>query len=363
METKFYDFPKTRELGADMTFINGVMDDGKTYGMKLDMLNRFIEFGEESVWCMNSGVNLEIEISQFADAFTKSPDDVGYDERWNDFKIAKMPKSDIWVGKYNEKEVCKFFSLATVKKWGRNPAVKNIYVDEYNFGDTRVMNLQLRGFQTILTRYLKPNVKVFLAGNNTTYNNPILNAYGLFRQPKEEYFYPNTTYVKDGVTYKGKSKMLIHTFKRDERHYQDKYKDVALYHLLRLTDFSKHAFDNESLFDNGDNIFDWIDFKPLMDVVEYYDTIEMNKHNRILVDIYRCDIDGKRVWFIKKSDNTRDIIKNCISADLLRDGIKINRNLAIKLAKKYRTNKLYYESETVKQNLHDILNKEKWWRI
>lgn len=327
---KWYNVDKIWNMGYRFNIINGIMDDGKTFGFKLKMLEVFKKTGNRFIWLMNTKVALEEELAKF------KTDLENYDDDWYNFKIEKIPKTDKWVGKYDSEIVCYFQALSSTSKTARDSKVKYIIFDEFNYGDTRVWNYQAQNFLALLSRNMRID-KIFMIGNATSLNIPLLVMFNIFHIEKE------WTEFKIG-----KFKGIFHNFKRPEREIDNKYKDSISYAIMKKTEYADHAFKNKYLLDNYDNV-DKNRWKGETKYIFELNNKELIELRDCYPNIYICLYKGK------------EKPKFALSRKLAKDNVIYDSMIPDRLAHKIVRGRVFYESVMIKQEIHNLVGGFFYW--
>lgn len=335
-----------------IALIHGLMDDGKTYRMKLFGMWLYRKFKWRFAWLMSNKPAILEEIGKWYEGFITTE----HINLFQDTHIIKLNGSDdIWVmkDKNNEDIICYFHTMTSMKKTGRDGRLMNAFFDEYNFGDTRYMNILSRTLQTFISRNLRAGFRMWMIGNSTTYDIPILYEWGIFEPPENEFHIHNLVNQYGKAS---KSNILIHTFKRKENHFDDKYDDVAMYDVLRSTDFGKHAFDNESLLDNSNHVMMVDELNSMM--IQSYETLHTIFSDGVLIDInYVVMESGQTLYYVCNSDHDKKDVKIAFHEDDVVDGIEFEEPRPMELARLFQLNKIYYENIIVKNKIYKIIKR------
>lgn len=326
---EYYNFPLLRQYMESenilLSIVIGIVDDGKTYGMKLDALERFNKFNERALFIYNSRPQMEEEIAKWEDAYENN--------EWEGLSFVE--KGNITIAFMHGEKFAYFTPVTSIKKVARDEKIKNIYYDEFNYGDTRIFNLQGRGFATLLTRMLRAK-RVFLIGNNTTLNVPILYELRLFQFSEKEW---------DLIERKN-YKIIVHKFRRSEEFADKKYENDGIYWLLKDMEYSKHFFNNESLLDNIDQIYD---FNKYINKMRYLYTFAIKEN--LYADIYSFEKNKKIYWYVTKSVRKENKRVVALHPNYTGDGIFLKPDISRNIAYNISNTRVFYESVIIKQNL------------
>lgn len=333
---EYYDFDSLRESPYRFIIVNGIMDDGKTFGAKEDMLKRFEKFGERSIWIMNSRIMLDEELLKFKTANEE------INANWNNYMIKNGTNGiSTLISIATNEIVCYFLAISSVTKTARDDRIKNIYYDEFNYLDSRTYKLQISKFQMLLSRNMRVN-KIFLIGNATSLNIPILFHFGIWEVPKGKDFFEFNI---------GNQKGLFHVFKRTIERIEKKYEDSLAYQVIKKTGFAEHAFKNEYNLDNKSKV-DKDYLKKHKDKMILQQTFQIGLD--IWVDFY-SDINYKKFYIGIAKKGYKNRVKYFLDRDYMIDGLKYTPTITEKLARYFQMDRITYENIAIKQYFYEVI--------
>lgn len=330
----YYDFKAIRNNKYRLNIINGIMDDGKTFGAKEDMLERYLKYSESSIWIMNGMPLLSKEMSVFCIS------NIQFNKNWEKFEV-KGDREGYIIGYYDKKPFVFFLNIGSATKTGRIEQTKNIYYDEFNYMDKRIYNVQSDKFKILLSRCMRIN-KIFLIGNATSLNIPLLYDLGIW-EIKAEW-----TEFDVWDNFKG----LFHNFKRDEKFIDNKYKDSIAYAIMKKSGYTKHAFENQYVLDNNANISrDYLKENPQHNL-RY--TFEIS--NNIKIDCYQVrDRHSQTLtMYLNLNENNLPVVY-ALNRDYVRDGVVYAPDISENIGMYFQQNRIYYQNITIKQKLYEII--------
>lgn len=218
-------------------FVIGERGVGKTFAMKLHLLNRFIHNGEQFIYMRRYKTELDSATSTFFSDLQNN----GYFEEYN----LQVKKSKMLTKFYCNGKVCGYaipLSTANILKSTAFPNVKTIVFDEFmlDVGGTyrylkNEVTMVLDVFETVFR--LREGQMVFL-GNATT-------IYG--QNPYFAYFNMELPYNSEYKSYR--NGMIVVNYIRNMK-YRDEKRKSRFGQLIDGTDYGRYAIDNQMLRDN-----------------------------------------------------------------------------------------------------------------
>ncbi len=234
---KVLDFKKITDEGF---LINIIISErgavGKTFGAKEFLLDRFVKYGEESVWVVSTK---EIIKSEIANGFLTN-NKLEFPEKWKDVKRIGTR----WF--YKNKRFLKIIALSTAEndKGGRNSMIKWIFYDEFTLGLKVIGKRQFELLYNLMNTYsdvMKESIdlKVFIFGNHMTANIPLLSSLNI----------SDTSLEFSNKIINGSKLWLMYVPYVDQKIADSKYAKNQIYQLGKLTGDADHSFLNKNLYD------------------------------------------------------------------------------------------------------------------
>lgn len=331
MESVFYSYSKVLSYNAMFNFIIGERGVGKTYGAKQYAINRFLKRGEQFVYIRRYKTELKEAAGDtnkfFGQLYDLYPD--------NKFRVSGEKL-------YNDKKVMGYvlpLSVANILKSTSFNKVTTIIFDEfiidkgcYHYLQNEVEQL----LDLVETIARLREIKVFFLGNAISVTNPYFT-----------YFNLSLPYKSDIKTFK-EGLILVNYIKNLE--YREVKHKSKFGRLIAGTNYSKYAIDNEFLRDSKAFI------RKKTPEAQHYFILRYNGLN------YGIWNDWKNGYlFISNSyDPQCPIIITFNSSDhdenttLLRlKGSSFFKSII----EHYRLSKLYFESQQIKNNVIELINK------
>jgi len=346
---KWYDAEGLLKNKYPIYIINGVMDDGKTFGFKMYTFKKFLESGrkDRTIFVYNKEKTLKEDLVKF------KSDMIEYEPEFRKLKSKTLNEMYVLYYDPREKENESFdfednifaylILISSATKTSRDANVKYMVYDEFNYLDTRIFNVQERHLQVLLSRNMRNLKFIALIGNAVSMNIPALNMLGIYQKPEKEFF-----------EFKfGDMVGLFHNFKRNEEFLEEKYKDSIAYNIMKQTNFVKHAFGNEYILDDYSRI--------MPDVLTYLKWDKMKSEGICYITQTNIKVEilslffkqtKKILYFIRLSDKDVNV---CIEEKYSTNGVEYNGNIPINLALFYQKNDIWFENITIKKNISEII--------
>lgn len=254
-ENSFFPYHKIEEKldGGDITavFVNGVMDDGKSYKSWQYVLYHYLKYGEKTQVLYPLTASMEEEMAKFLEDFK-----MDCPKLWDNVRVIALDsKGNSRAVLYRDYLMAYVNTLPTLIKTSRDKSVKHLLIDEYNQHDTRVRNMYIEKYNLLLSRNLRGLKKVFL-GNNVTTDHVLLHYYNVFVLPDGMTDIPIEYKDYNGVWKEAPYSITVWNYKRSTNEILDKYKNIPEFYELNMGKFGAHAFFNESRQDQRDFIID-----------------------------------------------------------------------------------------------------------
>ncbi|MBR5795281.1 MAG: phage DNA encapsidation protein [Erysipelotrichaceae bacterium] len=235
MGSFYYNFDKLFSYNALLNFVITERGLGKTFGVKVAMLQKFIKNGDQFIYVRRYKTELDSALVTFWSDIQNN----GY---FDDLDL-KVKKSKMLTKFTCDDEVCGFavpLSTANILKSTAFPKVKYIVFDEFLIDDSGVYKYLKNEVQLMLdlieTTFRLRDGQVIFLGNALSITNPYF-AYFDLELPYNSEFKS----FKDG--------QIIVNYARNEE-YRKVKKASRFGRLIEGTSYGRYAIDNQMLKDN-----------------------------------------------------------------------------------------------------------------
>lgn len=330
MGNMFYDYNKLLSYNAMFNFIIGERGVGKTFGAKKYAINRFLKKGEQFVYLRRYKTELKESAGDTAKFFG------ALDEFFPDNKF-KINGQKIMSGK----QVMGYalpLSVANILKSTSFNKVTTIIFDEFiiDKGCYHYLQNEVEQMLDLVETIARlRDIKVFFLGNAISITNPYFTYFNLSLPYKSEF----KTY-KDGL--------IVVNYIRNMQYREVKHKS-KFGRLIEGTEYSKYAIDNEFLRDSKT----FIKKKP--PTAQHYFIF---KYNGQTYGVWNDWHEGE-IYFSKDFDSQCPIVFTVTSEDHDEQSIMLKLRSSIffkSVIEHYRLSKLYFESQTIKNNIITLIN-------
>ena len=327
----FYDYAKVLSYNAMFNFIIGERGVGKTFGAKRYVINKFLKKGEQFVYLRRYKTELKESAGDTSKFFGQLEE--FYPE--NKFKIAGEKIM-------NGKQVMGYalpLSVANILKSTSFNKVTTIIFDEFiiDKGCYHYLQNEVEQMLDLVETIARlRDIKVFFLGNAISITNPYFT-----------YFNLGLPYNSDIKTYK--DGLLLVNYIKNMKYREVKHKS-KFGKLIEGTNYSKYAIDNEFLRDSKT----FIKKKP--PTAQHYFIF---KYNNETYGVWN-DWKNGEIFFSKDYDSQCPIIFTVTSEDHDEQSIMLKLKSSIffkSVIEHYRLSKLFFESQTIKNNVINLINK------
>lgn len=326
----YYDYDKLLSYGALLNFVIGERGVGKSYGAKKLIINDFLKNGNEFVYLRRYKTELKTSVPRFFD-------DINANEEFIEHKL-KVKGSEFMI----DDKVAGYaipLSTANILKSTSYAKVKTIIFDEFIIDKgcySYLRNEVTQLLDIIETIGRLRDVRVLFLGNAISISNPYFS-----------YFNLDLPYNSDFKTFK-KGLIVVNYIKNEA--YREVKKSSRFGKLIEGTEYGKYAIDNEWLRDSKSFIA-----KKSKDA-KVFSTVIINNHKYGVWRDYKAQI--------SYVSNDFDPLNPCVFAIDKKDHnetttlISARRSPWFKiLIDSYRNGCLCFESQKIKNDVMDILNK------
>ena len=333
MKNIYYDYTKLMSYNASLNIIIGERGVGKSYGIKKIAIKKFLKTGKQFIYLRRYNSELEeaLKDNNFFKDIRKDPD----------FKNVnfKTIGNELYV---NDK-VCGYgvaLSTATMLKSIPFPLIDLIIYDEFLIEeDTHhyLKNEPRKLFDFIETVFRLRTVKVYMLGNNISVVNP--------------YFEYLNIYVPYNSTMKlfNDGTILVNYIKNLK--YREEKEKSSLGKLIKNTEYASYNINNKALLDNRTFIS------------------KKDKNSKIFCNLiidnvkYGVWIYGNKMYISTKYNVHSRLNFTLDKISHNTDNILISKNNVFfkNITKHYEIGLLYFENQTIKQKILNIIHKSKNW--
>ena len=327
----FYDYNKVLSYNAMFNFIIGERGVGKTFGAKKFCINRFLKYGEQFVYIRRYKTEIKesaADVNKFFGQMIDFFPDINFD-----VKGEKL---------YINKKVCGYvlpLSVANILKSTSFNKVATIIFDEFiiDKGCYRYLQNEVEQFLDLVETIARlRDVRVFFLGNAISITNPYFT-----------YFNLSLPYNSDVKTFKD-GLILVNYIKNLE--YREVKHKSKFGKIIAGTQYSKYAIDNEFLRDSKSFV------KKKSPKSQHYFIF---KYNNQTYGVWNDWSEGE-IYFSKDYDPNCPITFSVTSEDHNEQSIMLKLRSSIffkSVIEHYRLGKLFFESQTIKNNIITLINK------
>ena len=327
----FYDYNKVLSYNAMFNFIIGERGVGKTFGAKKFCINRFLKYGEQFVYIRR----YKTEIKEAAGDVNK------FFGQMADF----FPDINFGVqGEklYINKKICGYvlpLSVANILKSTSFNKVSTIIFDEFiiDKGCYRYLANEVEQLLDMVETIARlRDVRVLFLGNAISITNPYFT-----------YFNLTLPYNSDIKTFKD-GLILVNYIKNIE--YREVKHKSKFGRIIADTAYSKYAIDNEFLRDSKSFV------KKKSQKAQHYFIF---KYNNQTYGVWNDWSEGE-IYFSKDYDPNCPITFSVTSEDHDEQSIMLKLRSSIffkSVIEHYRLGKLFFESQSIKNNVITLINK------
>lgn len=327
----WYDYSKVLSYNAMFNFIIGERGVGKTYGAKKYAINRFLKKGEQFVYLRRYKTELKEACGDtgkfFGAMYEEFPD--------QDFK---MNGQKIMCGK-KVMGYALALSVANILKSTTFNKVSTIIFDEFilDKGSYHYLQNEVEQLLDVVETIARlRDIRVFFLGNAISITNPYFT-----------YFNLSLPYNSDIKTFKD-GLIVVNYIKN--LHYREVKHKSRFGRLIAGTAYSNYAIDNEFLRDSKTFIK-----KKSQNAQHYF----IFKYHGETYGVWNDWKEGE-IFFSKSYDPQCPIIFSVTSDDHDEQSIMLKLRSSVffkSVIEHYRLSKLFFESQTIKNNVMDLINK------
>lgn len=327
----YYDYNKLLSYNAMFNFIIGERGVGKTWGAKNFCLKRFLKYGEQFVYIRRYKTEIKEAAGDTNKFFGQMME--FYPEHNFNVKGEKL---------YIDKKLCGYvlpLSVANILKSTSFNKVGTIIFDEFiiDKGCYRYLLNEVEQFLDLVETIARlRDIRVLFLGNAISITNPYFT-----------YFNLSLPYKSDIKTFKN-GLILVNYIKNLEYR---KVKHASKFgQLIQGTKYSNYAIDNEFLRDSKSFI------KKKSSKAQHYFIF---KYNGQIYGVWNDWTEGE-IYFSKDYDPNCPVIFSVTSEDHNEQSIMLKLRSSIffkSVLEHYRISKLFFESQTIKNNIIGLINK------
>ena len=327
----WYSYDRVLSYNAMLNLIIGERGVGKSFNLKVYLLNRFKKKHKEFIYLRRYDTELQKSLKK--------------DEFFSDIRNDPSLTNDEMHIKgerlYINKELCGYaipLSKASIYKSVPFPNVDIIMFDEFLIDNSTYHYLpdepeRLLDFIETVGRLR--NIKVFMLGNNTSLINPYF-----------DYFNISLPYNSDIKTFK-EGLILINYIKNEA--YREVKRKSNFGKLIDGTKYGKYAIDNESLRDNNSFI------KKKSSTSKFFFNLILNKHT---YGVW-MDYNSSNMFISKHYNSNHPVTVTFNYQDHSENTIMLKSRSVFfqNLVKHYETGNLYFETLQIKSDVTHLIHK------
>lgn len=270
LSSVYYDFGPILSYNAEMNIICGMRGNGKTYGAKKYVLDRFFKRGDQFVYCRRTDEELKKTKKKFLTDIASVYEDKGDlrvvgDELWfiptvddNDDDSDEDESSDKTTDSYVI--VGYFMALNCYEKYksGSYQKVKTLIYDEF-MSKNGYLKDELFNFCDIHETVFRDrtDVKVIMISNTMSTVSPYFEAFNI----KIEKGFKGIK--KSTFSFKGKGKYTVVADFPESTEYAEHKRQTPSGLLAMITGYSNYSIDGEFMLDDSRNVVDNINKSSL----------------------------------------------------------------------------------------------------
>ena len=327
----WYDYNKLLSYNAMFNFVIGERGVGKTFGIKDYCIKRFLKYGDEFVYLRR----YKTELAECCGSTTKFFG--AHMEFFPEHKF-KVEGQKLMI----DKKVAGYalpLSVANILKSTSFERVKIIIFDEFiiDKGNYHYLQNEVEQMLDLVETVARlRDIKVFFLGNAISITNPYFT-----------YFDLNIPYNSEFKTYK--NGLIVVNYIKNEIYRKAKH-ESKFGKLIEGTKYSKYAIDNEFLRDSKSFI------RHKTQGAQHYFILKYNKQNYGIWNDWKEGI----IYISKDYDAACPIIFTVNSEDHDEQSIMLKLRSSIffkSVIEHYRLGKLCFESQKIKNEMMNIINK------
>lgn len=327
----YYNYSKVLSYNAMFNFIIGERGVGKTFGAKQYCINRYLKKGEQFVYIRRYKTELKASagdsqkfFGQIADFYPEHNFAVSGEKLMCDKKVMGYVLP---------------LSVANILKSTSFNKVTTIVFDEFiiDKGCYHYLQNEVEQFLDMVETIARlRDVRVFFLGNAISITNPYFT-----------YFNLSLPYKSDIKTYR--DGLILVNYIKNIQYREVKHKS-KFGRLIAGTEYAKYAIDNEFLRDSKTFV------KKRTPESQHYFTL---RYHGFTFGVWN-DWDKGELYISNTYDPQCPIIFSVTSEDHDEQSLmlKLRSSLFFKsVIEHYRLSKLFFESQTIKNNIIDLINK------
>ena len=327
----WYDYSKALSYNAMFNFIIGERGVGKTFGAKKYVINRFLKKGEQFVYLRRYKTELKESCGDTGKFFGELQE--------------LFPEHNLSVSGHNikcDKKTMGYalaLSVANILKSTSFNKVTTIIFDEFiiDKGCYHYLQNEVEQLLDIVETIARlRDIRVFFLGNAISITNPYFTYFDLSLPYKSD-----IKTFKDGL-------ILVNYIKNIE--YREIKHETRFGKLIAGTKYSNYAIDNEFLRDSKTFIK-----KKSQNAQHYF----IFKYKGETYGVWNDWKEGE-IFFSKAYDPQCPIIFSVTSEDHNEQSIMLKLRSSVffkSVIEHYRISKLFFESQTIKNNVMDLINR------